>query len=95
MTNFEIGAFLRGPQNPEREALLRVIGSFISGADDAKPDEEQSGANTDRQWSDAELTELGNMLIHRLPIEEIARRLHREHHEVRDKIIEVGRACHG
>jgi hypothetical protein len=46
-----------------------------------------------RVWSDAELTELGNMLVHWLSIEEIARLLHRDHGEVRDKIAEVGRAC--
>jgi hypothetical protein len=51
-----------------------VIGSFISGTDAPKPDEDQSAVNTDREWSDAELTELGNMLIRGLPMEEIARR---------------------
>src|SRR6516225_8558401 len=93
VTDIEIGAFLSGPLNPEREALLRMIGRFISGTDDTKPDEDQSGVNTDRQWSDAEVTELGNMLIRSLPIEEIARRLRRDHGEVRDKIVEIGRAC--
>jgi hypothetical protein len=29
VTDIEIGAFLSGPQNPERVALLRLIGSFI------------------------------------------------------------------
>jgi len=93
VTDMEIGAFLSGPLNPEREALLRMIGRFISGTDDTKPDEDQSGVNTDRQWSDAEVTERGNMLIRGLPIEEIARRLRRDHGEVRDKIVAIGRAC--
>jgi DNA-binding NarL/FixJ family response regulator len=39
------------------------------------------------------LTELGNMLVRGLSVEEIARRLGRDHREVRDKIAEVGRAC--
>jgi hypothetical protein len=55
--------------------------------------EETSGVDADREWSDAELTELGNMLVRGLPIEEIARLLRRDHGEVRDKVAEVGRAC--
>jgi hypothetical protein len=55
--------------------------------------EEPSAADAGREWSDAELIELGNMLVGGLPIEEIARRLSRDHREVRDKVAEVGRAC--
>jgi len=91
MTNIEIGAFLSGSRNPEHEGLLRVIGSFIYGSG-AKSDD-QSGENTRKEWSDAELTELGNMLVGGLSIEEIARVLGRDHGDVRDKIVEVGRAC--
>jgi hypothetical protein len=40
-----------------------------------------------------ELNELGNMLVRGLSIEEIARRLRRDHGDVRDKVAEVGRAC--
>jgi hypothetical protein len=36
---------------------------------------------------------LGEMLVRGVSIEEIARRLRRDHREVRDKIAEVGRAC--
>jgi hypothetical protein len=50
-------------------------------------------ADAGREWSDAELTELGNMLTRGLSIEEIARVLRRDHREVRDKVAEVGRAC--
>ena len=50
-------------------------------------------ADTGREWSDAELTELGNMLVRGLSIEEIARILRRDYREVRDKVAEVGRAC--
>jgi hypothetical protein len=49
--------------------------------------------NTGRDWSDANIKELGNMLLRGLSIEEIARRLRRDHGEVRDKVAEVGRAC--
>jgi hypothetical protein len=34
---------------------------------------EPAGANIGREWSEAELTELGNMLVRGLSIEEIAR----------------------
>jgi hypothetical protein len=46
-----------------------------------------------KEWSDAELNELGHMLLRGLSIEEIARLLRRNHREVRDKVAEVGRAC--
>jgi hypothetical protein len=55
--------------------------------------EETSGMDAGREWSDAELTELGNMLVRGLAIEEIARLLRRDQIEVRDKVAEVGRAC--
>jgi len=51
--------------------------------------------NTAKEWSDAELIELGNMLIGGLSIAEIARLLGRDHGDVRDKVVEVGRACRG
>jgi hypothetical protein len=49
--------------------------------------------NTGREWSDGELNELGNMLVRGLSIEEIARLLRRDHSEVQDKVVEIGRAC--
>jgi hypothetical protein len=94
VTDVEIDEFLGGTQNPERDALLRVIGAFIvdpRGADEVE--DEPAAADTGREWSDAELTELGNLLLRGLPIEEISRLLRRDHREVRDKIAEVGRAC--
>lgn len=42
-------------------------------------------ADNGREWSDAELTELGNMLVRGLSIEEIARLMRRDHREVRDR----------
>jgi hypothetical protein len=48
---------------------------------------------TSGKWTDAELKELGNMLLGGLSIEEIAHRLPRDKVEVRDKVAEVGRAC--
>jgi hypothetical protein len=49
--------------------------------------------DTGREWSDAALIELGDMLLGGHSIEEIARLLRRDHREVRDKVAEVGRAC--
>ena len=49
--------------------------------------------NTGKEWSDVELKELGDMLLRGLSIEEIARRLRRDHGEIRNKVAEVGRAC--
>jgi hypothetical protein len=49
--------------------------------------------NTAREWSGAELTELGNMLVRGLSMEEVARLLRRDHGDVQDKVVEVGRAC--
>jgi hypothetical protein len=48
--------------------------------------------NTGKEWSDAELKQLGE-LLRGLSIEEIARLLRRDHGDVRDKVAEVGRAC--
>jgi hypothetical protein len=41
--------------------------------------------NTSSEWSDRELTELGDMLVRGLPIEEIARRLRRDKIEARTR----------
>jgi len=95
VTDIDIGAFLNGPRNAEQEALLRVIGGVICGTGPANPDDGQSSENAGKEWSDVELTELGNMLMRGLPLEEIARGLRRDHGEVRDKVVEVGRACRG
>jgi hypothetical protein len=43
------------------------------------------------KWSEAELKELGDMLLRGLSLQEIARLLRRDHGEVRDKVAEVGR----
>jgi hypothetical protein len=43
--------------------------------------------------SDAELTQLGTMLVRGLSIEEIAQVLRRDRREVREKVADVGRAC--
>jgi hypothetical protein len=65
-----------------------VIGAFIVDPQGAEA-EETSGVDAGREWSDAELTELGNMLVRGLSIEEIARVLRRDQGEVRDKIATV------
>jgi hypothetical protein len=70
-----------------------VIGASIVDPQGAVVGAEPSGANIGREWSDAELSELGNMLVRGFPIEEIARVLRRDQREVRDKVAEVGRGC--
>jgi hypothetical protein len=45
------------------------------------------------EWSDAELKELGDMLLRGFSIEEIAFRLRRDKTVVRDKVAELGRPC--
>ena len=93
VTDIELGAFLSGPQNPEREALLRLIGASILNPRGVEVDDEPAAVDTRGEWSDAELHELGDMLVRGVPIEEISRRLRRDHVEIRDKVAEVGRAC--
>src|SRR5215470_13287926 len=83
VTDIEIGAFLRRPQNPEHQALLSVIGGAISGTDRVEAEDDQAAETTGKEWSDPELTQLGNMLVSGLSIEEIARLLRRDHGEVR------------
>jgi hypothetical protein len=95
VTDIEIAAFLNGPRNPEHEALLRLIGNSIAGTRRADTEDDRSAVNTVKEWSDAELIELGNMLIGGLSIAEIARLLRRDHGDVQDKVVEVGRACRG
>ena len=93
VTDVELGAFLSGPQNPEREALLRLIGASILNPRGAEADGEAAAGNTRREWSDGELNELGDMLVRGVPMEEIARRLWRDHGDVQNKVVEIGRAC--
>jgi hypothetical protein len=92
VTDVEIDEFLSEPQSPERDALLRVIGAFIVHPQLAEA-EEPSDVGAGSECSDAQLKELGDMLLPGLSIEEIARGLRRDQIEVRDKVAEVGRAC--
>jgi hypothetical protein len=95
VTDIEIGAFLNGPRNPEHEALLRLIGNSIAGTRRADTEDDQPAESTAKERSDAELIEMGKMLIGGLSIAEIARLLRRDHGDVRDKVVQVGRACRG
>jgi hypothetical protein len=92
MTDIEISAFLSGQRNPEHEALLRLIGASILDPRGAEVADEPA-ATTRGEWSDAELHELGDMLVRGLSIEEIARGLRRDHGDVQNKVVEIGRAC--
>src|SRR3984893_11535326 len=93
VSDIELGAFLSGPGSPEHEALLRLIGASILNPLEAEADDEPLAVNTGREWSDAEMNALGEMLVRGVSIDEIARRLSRDKVEVRDKVAEVGRAC--
>jgi hypothetical protein len=95
VTDLEIGTFLNGPPHPEQKALLHVIGASIVDPHGTAVEDQLPAADTRREWSDAELTQLGNLLLGGLSIEEIARVLRRDHGEVRDKIVEIGRVCRG
>jgi hypothetical protein len=92
-TDIDLGAFLSGPGSPEHEALLRLIGASIFNPRGAEADDEPLAVNTGREWSDAEMNALGEMLVRGVSMDEIARRLRRDHGEVRDKVAEVGQAC--
>jgi hypothetical protein len=91
VTDIDLGPFLSGPGSPEHEALLRLIGASILNPLGAEA--EPLAVNTGREWSDAEMNALGEMLVRGVSIDEIARRLNRDKVEVRDKVAEVGRAC--
>ena len=93
VTDIDLGAFLSSPGSPEHEALLRLIGASILNPRGAKADDEPLAVNTGREWSDAEMNALGEMLVRGVSIHEIAHRLRRDQIEVRDKVAEVGRAC--
>jgi hypothetical protein len=89
VTDIELCAFLNGPGSPECEALLRLIGASILNPRGAQADDEPLAVNTGREWSDAEMNALGEMLVRGVSMDEIARRLRRDHGEVRDKVAEV------
>jgi hypothetical protein len=72
---------------------LRLIGASIFNPRGAEADDEPVAVNTGREWSDAEMNALGEMLIRGVSMDEIAHRLRRDHGDVRDKVAEVGRAC--
>jgi hypothetical protein len=93
ITDIPIGAFLNGPRSPEREALLRLIGTLVPDTPEADLSDDQLVGNTRREWSNAELTELGDLLLCQIPLEEIARLLERDYDDVQDKVVEIGRAC--
>src|ERR1700730_1686876 len=88
VTDIDLGAFLSGPGSPEHEALLRLIGASIFNPRGAAADDEPLAVNTGREWSDAEMNGLGEMLVRGVSMDEIARRLRRDHGDVRDKVAE-------
>jgi hypothetical protein len=77
VTNMDIGTFLSEPRHPQHEALLRLIGGLIPDRRQTGTHDNHSVVDTGKEWSNAELFELGNMLVKGLSIEEIARLLRR------------------
>jgi hypothetical protein len=75
VTDIDLDAFLNEPRHPQHEALLRLIGTLIVDPQAVDAEDQQSDVNTGREWSDAELRELGDMLLRGLSIEVIARLL--------------------
>jgi hypothetical protein len=63
VTDIEIATFLDGSPHPEQEVLLRVIGASIADPHGAAVEGEQPAADTRREWSDVDLTQLGNLLV--------------------------------
>ena len=63
VTDIELGAFLSGPRNPEHEALLRLIGNSILDPQGVEMEDEPPGVNSSKEWSDAELKQLGDRLL--------------------------------
>jgi hypothetical protein len=82
VTDIELGAFLSASGSPEHEALLRLIGASIFNPRGAQADDEPLAVNTGREWSDAEMNGLGEMLVRGVSIDETARRLRRDKIEV-------------
>ena len=78
VAEIDLDAFLSEPRHPQHEALLRLIGTLILDPQGADSHDEPPEANTGKEWSDAELRELGNMLLRGLSIGEIARLLRRD-----------------
>ena len=54
---------------------------------------DQSEGKRRREWSADELTELGDLLLCEVSLQEIARLLARNPDDVEDKVVEIGRAC--
>ena len=61
MTDIEIATFLSGPLHPEQEALLRFIGASIVDPHGTAVEDDPPAADAGREWSDAELTQLGKL----------------------------------
>jgi hypothetical protein len=54
---------------------------------------DQPEGNRPRKWSADELTELGDLLLCEISMQEIARLLGRELDDLENKVVEIGRAC--
>jgi hypothetical protein len=93
VTDIPIDAFLSGPRNPEHEALLSLIGTLAPDTQGTVTGDDRPVGNVGREWTDAELVELEDLLMCEISIQEIARLLQREQGDVRDKVVEIGQNC--
>ena len=80
------------PDNSNRRRCCQKLGVPMK-TQSVSVNGDQSNLNTGREWSDAELMELGDLLMYEISIKEIARLLERDHGDVQAKVVEIGRAC--
>jgi len=90
VTDIAIDAFLSGQRNAEHEALSGLIGSLVPDTHGANAAVEPAVENTGKEWCDADLSELEDLLMCEISIKEIARLLGRDHADVQDKATELG-----
>jgi hypothetical protein len=93
VTDIPIATFLSWSRSPEQEALLSLLGTQVADALNAEADNASTAVSSDREWSDTELSELEDLLMCEVSIKEIARLLQRDHDDVQNKVVEIGRAC--
>ena len=72
---------------------MSLLGTQVPNALNADADDAATPVSSDREWSDAELSELEDLLMCEISIKEIARLLQRDHDDVQNEVVEIGRAC--
>ena len=72
---------------------MSLLGTQVPDALNAEADNAPTAVRSDREWSDTDLSELEDLLMCEVSIKEIARLLQRDHDDVQNKVVEIGRAC--